>query len=77
MKKVKSVIKSIKHKGGTANVIYREGAARPYQICVSPLDSYDAPSRLVSLKTEEACIKRLEAEHEEFMELTAMMNGQA
>jgi len=77
VKKVKSVIKSIKHKGGVDNVLYREGAARPYQICVSPLDSYDAPSRWVSLKTEEACIKRLEAQHELYMELTAMTNGQA
>ena len=77
MKKVKSVLKFIEYEGGTINVLYREGAARPYQICVSPLDSYDAPSRFVSLKTEEACIKRLNAEYEKYMELTAMMNGQA
>lgn len=58
------MIKSIKFKYGTTNVLYREGKARPYQITVRPANDIDAPSRLVSLTTESAVIERLNAHHE-------------
>lgn len=58
------MIKSIKFKYGVTNVLYREGKARPYQITVRSAHDIDAPSRLVSLKTESAVIERLNAHHE-------------
>jgi hypothetical protein len=62
------MIKSIEYKYGSANVLYREGKARPYQITVKPAHDMDAPSRMVSLKTEEAVIQRLNADHEAVMQ---------
>ncbi len=61
------MIKSIEYKYGFANVLYREGKSRPYQIMVRPSHDIDAPSRMVSLKTESAVIERLNAHHEAVM----------
>ena len=61
------MIKSIEYKYGFANVLYREGKGRPYQIMVRPAHDIDAPSRMVSLKTESAVIERLNAHHEAVM----------
>jgi len=61
------MIKSIEYKYGVANVLYREGKARPYQIMARPNDNLDAPTRMVSLKTEEAVITRLNATWESQM----------
>ena len=58
------MIKSVEFKYGVANVLYREGKDRPYQIMVRPTHNIDAPSRLVSLKTEDAVIARLNASWE-------------
>ena len=58
------MIKSIKYRYGNANVLYREGKARPYQITVRPAHDIDAPCRMVSLKTESAVIERLNASWE-------------
>jgi hypothetical protein len=58
------MIKSIKYSYGNANVLYREGKARPYQITVRPAHDINAPSRLVSLKTESSVIARLNASWE-------------
>ena len=62
-------IKSIEYKYGTAGVLYREGSARPYQITISPLNDLDLPSRMVSFKTAEAVINRLNADWELKQEL--------
>jgi len=62
------MIKSIQYKYGTANVLYKEGKARPYQITVSSAHNVEAPPRTVSLKTAEAVIERLNANHEAHIE---------
>ena len=62
------MIKPIEFKYGVANVLYREGKARPYQIMVRPNDNLDAPSRMISLSTEDAVIARLNASWEAQME---------
>jgi hypothetical protein len=58
------MIKSIEYKYGTAGVLYREGSARPYQITIAPLNDLDLPSRMVSFKTVEAVINRLNTDWE-------------
>ena len=58
------MIKSITYKYGTANVLFHEGKARPFQITASPNHDLSAPSRMVSLKTKAAVIKRLNSHHE-------------
>lgn len=62
------MIKSIEFKYGIANVLYREGTARPYQIMIRPNDNLDAPSRMVSLSTKDAVVARLNASWEAQME---------
>lgn len=62
------MIKSIEYKYGNANVLYREGKARPYQITVRPAHDLDAPCRMVSLKTESSVIARLNSDWEAQME---------
>ena len=62
------MIKSIKYKYGTANVLFKEGRARPYQITVTSVHDADAQPKLVSLKTEKAVIKRLNDNHEALLE---------
>jgi len=63
------MIKYIEYKYGTAGVLYREGSARPYQITIAPLNDLDLPSRMVSFKTVEAVINRLNANWEHRQEL--------
>jgi len=58
------MIKSIEYKYGVANVLYREGKARPFQITVSPAHNLDSGSRMVSCTTADAVIARLNANHE-------------
>ena len=62
------MLKSIRYKYGTANVLFNEGRSRPYQITVTSRHDADAQPKLVSLKTEEAVIKRLNANHEALLE---------
>lgn len=62
------MLKAIKYKYGTANVLFKEGKARPYQITVTSRHDVDAQPKLVSLKTEKAVIKRLNANHEAHLE---------
>ena len=53
---------SVKHDSGTAQVAFFKGDARPFQITVRPdLDdsNWDAPFRMVRLKTIEAVVARL------------------
>jgi hypothetical protein len=58
------MIKSIDYKYGTAGVLYYPERARPYQITVAPLNDLDLPSRMVSFKTLESVINRLNADWE-------------
>ena len=58
------MIKSVDYKYGSANVLYREGKALPYQITVAPLNDLDLPPRMVSFKTLESVINRLNANWE-------------
>jgi hypothetical protein len=58
------MIKSIDYKYGTAGVLYYHERTRPYQITVAPLNDLDLPPRMVSFKTLESVINRLNANWE-------------
>ena len=55
----KCEIRVVKTNVGTANVLFWEGRARPWQITVFPDGWEDRKGRMVSLKTEEAVKERL------------------
>jgi hypothetical protein len=61
MRKLAKII-PVEHDSGIAHVAFFEGEARPFQISVRPNlqdSNWDAPSRLVRLKTIEAVVARL------------------
>lgn len=57
-------LKSVEYKYGSVNVLYYPERVRPYQITVAPLNDLDLPSRMVSFKTVEAVINRLNTDWE-------------